>query len=417
MTYAFFNFNTYLGGGETLIVRWAEFLKNEGYDFRIFYKSGSYIDKDLRRIGIDKFNLCPIESSIDYYYLNNKERTKLREKISGHLIDCKDVCLVSLNSRELYTLTDLAKNNPHYHIAHLILHNQDNLYVCQSVIDKIILKLGGKRRFSRNKQIEFNKQLFNVICNQSIVIPQSELQACLLKNEFDINTEKEKVVPLPTCDFSKYTFEKRENNHRIIWIGRIVDFKLPALYTMLNFISKRKDYTLTIIGDGALDKVKSYIEANNIPHDNITFLGKVDYENLGSVIKQHSIGYAMGTSIIEIGKYGLPVIMALGSPDFELFNSDICGGLYSHQSRGNVGDTLFYLKHNDPIELVDDTINEIELDYDNSALTCYETLKDNFDNKRDFSLYMHWLAKANPIMTNIRIPKASWLRRKLFYRF
>ena len=49
MTYAFFNFNTYLGGGETLIVRWAEYLKKEHYDFKVFYKTGSYIDNDLRQ--------------------------------------------------------------------------------------------------------------------------------------------------------------------------------------------------------------------------------------------------------------------------------------------------------------------------------------------------------------------------------
>ena len=370
MTYAFFNFNTYLGGGETLIVRWAEYLKKEHYDFKVFYKTCSYIYNDLKLIGIDNANLCPIESSIDYYYLNSDERARLREEICGFLRDCRDVCLVSLNSRELYTLTDIAKNNPQYRLSHLILHNQDNLYVCQSIIDKIILKLGGKRRFSRKKQIEFNKNLYNVICNQSIVIPQSELQACLLKNEFGINTEVEKVVPLPTCDFSKYAFEERENNHKIIWIGRIVDFKLPALYVMLHFIARRKDYSLTVIGDGALDEVKRYLETNNIPQDNITYLGKVDYENLGSVIKQHSIGYAMGTSIIEIGKYGLPVIMAFGSPDYKLFSSDICGGLYSHQSRGNVGDTLFYPKHKDPVEFIDDTIKEIESDYNKTALNC-----------------------------------------------
>ena len=417
MTYAFFNFNTYLGGGETLIVRMADYLRKENYDFRIFFACGSYIEKDLNRIGVEDKFLCPIKSSVAYYYLNDDERQMLREEIVGQLKGCDEVCLVSLNSRELYTLADLAKNNTRYRLAHLILHNHDNLYVCQSILDKVLLRLFCKRRFSRKKQINFNSNLYNIICNQSIVIPQSELQASLLRNEFNINTEKEKVVPLPACNFADYPFEAKKNNHRIIWIGRIVDFKLPALYVVLNFVSRRKDYALTVIGDGEMDLVKRYMKEKGISGDNITFLGKVEYSRLGDIIKTHSIGYAMGTSIVEIGKYGLPVIMALGSPDFKSFGSDICGGLYTHQSRGNVGDTLYYKKQKEPIVPIDDAIKEIESDYENAAKNCYETLRTNFDENTDFALYMKWLKMAKSINANIEIPKASRLRRMLFNRF
>lgn len=416
MTYAFFNFNTYLGGGETLIVRLADYLRREKYDFKIFFKRGSYIERDLYRIGVEQQSLCSIKSSDAYYYLDYREREALRAEINGYLKDCGEVCLVSLNSRELYTLTDLAKNNSRFRLAHLVLHDQDNLYACQSLLDKLILKLLGKRRFSRKEQVKFNTDLYNVICDQSVVIPQSELQACLLRNEFKIHTDKEKVVPLPVCDFGGCAFKEKKNNKKIVWIGRIVDFKLPALYVVLNFVSRRKDYALTIIGDGEIGLVTAYLKKNKISEDNITFLGKVDYAKLGGVVREHSIGYAMGTSIVEIGKYGLPVIMALGSPDFKKFSSDICGGLYTHQSRGNVGDTLYYNKHNDPVVIIDDAINEIETNYETAARACYDTLKANFDEKSDFALYMKWLAMAKSIKTDAEIPRASWLRKKLFTR-
>lgn len=417
MTFAFFNFNTYLGGGETLIVRLAEYLEKENYDFKVFYKKGSYIENDLFRIGISKGYLCPIESKTDYYYLVKKDRDNLREEICSYIRDIDDVCLVSLCARDLYTLVDIAKDNPKFRLAHLVLHNQDNLYVCQSIFDKIVLKFKGERRFSRRNHIAFNRALFNTICEQSIVIPQSELQAELLKEEFDISTEKEKVVPLPSCDFSKFEYVATKNNKKIIWIGRIVDFKLPALISILHFVSRHNEYSLTVVGDGEVDYVKNYLNDNGISEENISFVGKVSYGDLEAVIKQHSIGYAMGTSIIEIGKYGLPVIMALGSPDFKLFDKDICGGLYSHQSRGNVGDTMFYRKSTDPVVLIEEAFAEVESDYYKASSTCYEALKSNFDEKTDFQLYMKWISQAKPISTNLVIPKASWLRRILFHHF
>lgn len=417
MTYAFFNFNTYLGGGETLIVRLAEYLKKTNYGFKVFYKTGSYIEKDLARIKIEKDYSCPIGAETDYYYLNNKDREKLREEICSYLNDKEDICLVSLCARDLYTLTDIAKNNPRYKLAHLVLHNQDNLYVCQSLVDKLTMKLRGERRFSRKNQIAFNRALFNTLCNQSIVIPQSELQAELLKDEFDIATEKEKAVPLPVCDFSEFEYVQPENNKKIIWIGRIVDFKLPALIVMLNFVSRHNDYSLTVVGDGDLDYVKNYMRNNSISDDNITFVGKINYGDLETIIKQHSVGYAMGTSIIEIGKYGLPVIMALGSPDFKLYDKDICGGLYCHQSRGNVGDTMFYKKSKDPVLLIDVAFAELESDYEKASRECYDELKSNFDEETDFQLYMKLLSQANSITTDLTIPKASWIRRVMFHLF
>lgn len=417
MTYAFFNFNTYLGGGETLMVRMAEFLGREHYDYKMFYKTGSYIEKDLYRIGVEEESLCPIHSKIDYYYLESGERHLLRTEIENYLKDKEEVCLVSFDARELYTVFDIAKNNPKYRVGHLILHNQDNLYVCQSLLDKLKMRFGGKRRFSRKAQIRFNKQLFNTICNQSIVIPQSELQADLLKEEYDINTEKEKVVPLPSYDFTNGISKKPKNNNKIIWIGRIVDFKLPALIAMLEFISTHPQYTLTVVGDGEIDKVKSYATSNAIDLNNVTFAGKVDYSKLGEIIQEHGIGYAMGTSIIEIGKYGIPVIMALGSPDFKLFDRVICGGLYYHQSRGNVGDTLFYKKAKDPVVGIEDAVREVDQDYESAAFRCYESLKANFDEKTDFSLYMHWLKKSRSVHSDLHIPTASWLRKKLFFHF
>ena len=81
MTIALVNFNQYLGGGETLLVRWSEYLHRRGYDFKLFFVVDSYIEKDLIRVRIPSQNLCPIRSSVDYYYLGNSQRKDLRDEI------------------------------------------------------------------------------------------------------------------------------------------------------------------------------------------------------------------------------------------------------------------------------------------------------------------------------------------------
>ena len=88
------------------------------------------------------------------------------------------------------------------------------------------------------------------------------------------------------------------------------------------------------------------MDKNCIERNQVVFLGKVDYDKLGEVIQGHAIGYAMGTSIIEMTQYGIPVIMAMASPDYKLFSKDIWGGLYVNKSQGNVGvDLILRSRH------------------------------------------------------------------------
>ena len=183
---------------------------------------------------------------------------------------------------------------------------------------------------------------------------------------------------------------------------------------MIRFVSRNTEYSLSVVGDGELDYVRQYMKNNNINEENIYFLGKKKYSELEDIIKGHSIGYAMGTSIIEIGKYSLPVIMALGSPDFKVFKDDICGGLYVHQGRGNVGDTLYYEKSGEPIVLISEAIDELKEDYGGLSIKCFDALKNNFDERSNFESYLNLLGQSQTIYTDISIPKASWLRSVLF---
>lgn len=413
---AIFNFNSYLGGGETLMVRWASFMEANGLDCRLFFKKGSYVEKDLEGHGIDKSKLCPIESDIDYYYISKQKRNKLLIEIDGYLKGLSSIQLVSFCTRELYTLVDYCKINRSATLAHMILHNQDNLYLCQSLFDKFKVKMGISRDFSRKSMIKFNADLFNLVSDKSVIISQSELQAALLKGRFGIHIKEGHIVALPVCDFSKIERIKPDNNHRVIWIGRICDTKIPSLCAMMRVINNLNGYRLTIVGDGDMDVIDKFINDNSIDKSKLDFVGEVQYAQLADIIKGHAIGYAIGTSIMEIGKYGIPTIMALYAPDCKQFKTNVCGGLYSNVSLGNIGDNFFYPEFGENEEDIEDVLKYIEENYEKAGDDCYNYIKETCDLNANLTKYMNLIHESQVVdTTNVVVPEAS-LIRKIAYR-
>ena len=410
---ALINFNTYLGGGETLFVRLAEYFEKKCPELLLFYKSESYIESDIKKKGINKKHCCPINLPVDYYYLNDAERKDLRNAILSSFDRDVKYEVFSFCARDLYLTTDLTKEESyHIKLAHLILHDQDNLYCCQTLLDKLILKLRGKRNFSSKKMMKFNTNLFREVQSKGVLIPMSEV-IVRLWGRYGIQIPKDNIVPLPTCSFPDYSF-KPVNNKKILWIGRFVNFKLPSLCAMLNFLKRHPDYSLSVVGYGAEKFVQDYMDKNCIDRNQVVFLGTVDYDKLGEVIQGHAIGYAMGTSIIEMTQYGIPVIMAMASPDYKLFSKDICGGLYVNKSQGNVGVDLFYDNDLNKFPTIDETISSIEGDYLNSAKSSYECIRKMFDFETNAEAYISSLKRGEYIKYKISIPQACLLRKVIF---
>ncbi len=407
---ALFNFNNYLGGGETIYTRWADYLQKQGYECRLFYPVHSFISDEMNRLGISKESLCPYSGNPNYYYLSDKERNAFVKWIYEQLHGLNDVKLVSFCARDLYTLIDVAKQDDSYTITHLILHDEDNLYVCQSLWDKLYQKLTGKRRFSNKKQLEFNNQLFRDLVKSGGMIAE-KMTTKIVMGKYGIEIEDDIIVPPPMCEFSE-SMPLVHNDKKIIWIGRVVDFKLPAICAMLDFVCRHKDYSLTLIGDGDLDFLKKYMEERGLDSSNVFFKGVVPYNEIGEVIKQHSIGYACGTSIVEIGQYGLPVITALASSTHQLFKRPICGGIYNNKYKGNEGNNLFIGETEDEQPTIEETITEIERDYHGAARRSYLAMKADFDfitNTRQYHQIVNGAKKIN--LNRYNVPKASFIRK------
>lgn len=413
---ALFNFNDYLGGGETIFTRWADYLQKRSLDFKLFYPAKSFIADELDRLGVGQEHLCPYDGDANYYYLSKKARWVFVEWIYLKLRGASNVKLVSFCMRELFTLVDVAKKDDSYTITHLILHDEDNLYVCQSLYDKLVYKNKGIRRFSNKSQLSFNNQLIQKLVNAGGLVAE-KMTTKLVLAKYGIKIDDDIIVPPPMCVFPE-SVPKIASNKRIIWLGRVVDFKLPAICAMLNYVCTHKDYSLTIIGDGEIDFLKQYMEDNALTYDNVNFMGVVPYDKIAGIIKRHSIGYACGTSIVEIGQHGLPVITALAAPSHNLFTKSICGGIYNNKYKGNEGNNLFIGETEEEQPTIEETISIIEKDFDEAAQKSFKAMKEDFDMIPNFEKYHKIIEDAKRINVEaIIVPCSSILRRLVFNHF
>lgn len=412
------NLNSYLGGGETLFVRFAEYMFRNNFLFKLIYLKNSYICDDIHRLNIPETLTINIDSNNEnFYYLNDNERKNLVTYIANNTKYDEQITYVTFCMRDLFTITQVSKLNKNAKIVHLSLHYQDNLYVSQSLFDKILRKYLNKERFSRKSQIKFNGNLLNMLCDNNAVIPMGDFMVEYWNKKFNIKLAKENVALVPTIDAKPAVSNLIKNKNKIIWIGRIVDFKIPGLCAMLNYVNKNKKYSLTIVGDGNIKYINHYIKKKKIDTNRIHYIGQVPYDKLESIIIQHSIGYAMGTSLIEICKYRIPTIMGLATPKHKLFKKDICGGLFSNVSRGNVGDNLFIGQSEKDQPLIEFTMEQIENNYEKYAQNCYDYVMREYDFNTNIKRYLSLIEHSSiTSFCSLNIPKSSFIR-KLFFKY
>lgn len=411
------NFNTYLGGGETLFVRFTEFLEQNNYPYFALCAKDSFIVKELSRLEIPKIKYKEIDNYHDYYYLNDKERESLISVILSSLSFENETRFVTFCLRDLYTVVALSRKVEKCSISHLILHSQDYLYVCQTLFDKLIYKLFSIRRFDNYNVRIANRKLLTNVNERNGLIPMASLGVNLWKKELDIDIPLEYIVPLPTIvnSFDNSVIKKDLVDKSIIWIGRLVDFKFPALFAMFEYINKNKEYSLTVVGSGDQKKIKKYIKNNKIDTSRINFIGQINYSDLEKTISKHSIGYATGTSIIEIAQMGLPVIMALLNYDHKNFNRQICGGLFCNTTKGNIGEDLLLTKVNSIKTTISDVIDLIEKDYFQAASDCYNHVFKEFSADTNFQKYLNRIENTETYnQKEFKIPKATYFRRFIF---
>ena len=410
------NLNNYLGGGETLMVRFAEYLQGKGVEFLCLCAVGSYVHADLQRKGIIPEAILAINTSPDYYYLDNCDRQLLVDEIAFKVTN-RPVRFVSFCMRDLYTVNAFASRLSCVAIIHLILHIQDDLYVGQTITEKISYYLTGRRRFGNARIINFNRRILSMLNKHGGLICMADLIAVAWRRNFGINIPQNNIVPLPSFVAMTKASILDNTNRKIIWIGRLVDFKIPALLAMIDFLAVAIDYRLTIVGDGDRRALLMRMKKHNISVGRVIFLGEVPYAELGNVICDHSIGYAMGTSLIELARFRIPVIVALASYAHTTFSRPICGGLFFNQPRGCDGSELAVYSEDEIDTTIPDAVRQIEIDWGTLADACYNYARNNYAVEANFKAYemiiedAAWLSDADK---KNKIPTAPLARRIIY---
>ena len=409
------NFNKYLGGGETLLVRFSSFLENRGINFLAFNSEGSYIQKDLKKREISDDKNISLNLNPNFIYLSDSERKDILNNLLKKFDKNITYRFVTFTLRDLHLIFYLSKRI-NCSITHLILHPEDDLYVGQTLLDKFVYKIFKKREFNNQKNINFNHKLIRILNEKNGLISMTEIISNLWKDRIGVEINENYIVPLPSFEKVNISNQSKKQLKKIIWIGRIVDFKIPSLIQMIDYVNS-SDYQLTIVGNGELKSIEKFLKNKNIDRNKLNFIGQVDYSKLPEIVNSHSIGYAMGTSLIELAKFKIPVIVALASFDHKNFKSQICGGLFFDKYKGCDGTDLLYIKQSDVKTTISDTIKLIEENYDFIANSCYKYAEENFSEKENFEQYLN-IIKNTKLLTledkNITISQTSKIRKIAF---
>lgn len=411
------NFNEYQGGGETLFVRYSVFLQNQNIKFLALCKRNSFILKELKKRGIKNNNIGIVDMNCNFYYLNKTNRIRLIDTLKSKIEDTCVVRLVTFCMRDLYTGFELSTHFENCSISHLILHIQDDLYLGQTLFDKMVYKLFNIRIFSSRYNINFNRNLLTIVNQNLGLISMAEIINNYWHQNFKIDIPENYIVPLPSFVEMKENIFRTFNNKKIIWIGRLVDFKIPSIISMIEFVSCNTEYSLTIVGDGNKKPLFDYLKKISMDITRVNFAGEVPYHELGEIIKNHSIGYGMGTSLIELAKYRIPVVIALASYSHKYFDRQICGGLFYDKSKGCDGSDLILKKSGNFIPKIKDVVSEIENDYQKAANNCYYFAKENYSEDVNFQMYNKLITKSKFVSKSSKkniIKHPSFIRKYFF---
>lgn len=119
-----------------------------------------------------------------------------------------------------------------------------------------------------------------------------------------------KLIPIPIEPETKKWLKDERNFLKVLWVGRIVDFKFyPLLNALveLNGLQNRK-ITVTIVGSGdylGLLKNKC-LQLRNI---DIEFINEIAHHKLKSFMLNYDIVLAMGTTALESSSMGIPTVL------------------------------------------------------------------------------------------------------------
>ena len=344
-----------MGGGETLVVRLAQEWSDEGESVVVLCKQDSHIHNELAPLSATKPNLQIFATARDhdFYYLNCDERATIVEWLNQSTFeqDCK-YQFISFTMQEAiwvnYLKQSTAKRIGH---THWLLHPIDHLYHCVTFSGKVRGKIFKTAEYASEYYKSVNNELLNGLNQTGNLIAMNDNTSRRIHADYGIVIPKSRYLTVP---YSRPSVVAKKGHSQIsnktsvraVWVGRLVNFKIPALKCFLSYLEADQRLTLDIIGYGDSKSLQKQIKKSGLT-ERVKFIPPLHGNDLVNTLANYDIGYAMGTSVIELSLAGLPVIVALASPDFRDFNRPICAGWATEQRYGNYGDNLYHTHNED----------------------------------------------------------------------
>jgi len=298
-----FNLNTYLGGGETLLVRVASHLHSRGDSYRILAMSGDcWIAAEAARLGL-RVDLWP-DSCDSINYLPDTQRMGLIGKIRDLYKGADEVRVFTFCMRDLhnalYVFTRIQDLKTYF--SHGIYHPEDVFYL-------------SSYSLTPRRYVAFNQQIARTMVESgSVLFPNRRTYQLTVGTQYALEhgvSVRVPLLPLPIPLPDRIPYRRVPNGGvvRVICVSRFVEFKVGAIIAMMRAVQTVPRCELTIVGYGAWEFVlrfwKSVFRMNNV-----SIIKGVHPSGLDEVIDAHDIGYSQGTALLEIAKRGLPVVIA-----------------------------------------------------------------------------------------------------------
>lgn len=273
------------GGAEFLFVKCANYLAQTGH-YRV-----SYIDYD------DGFgyNLLKTNTLIEHVSYEKGERVSL----------CEDTIVITpLNYISLLENFFSSPQSLKYLIWSI---NPYNLVSAINLHRHKFFTIGKKKRTGIGSKLK-------VLSERGIIRYMDYNNYYWNSTVFNFSINQKYFLPISVDDFSTPAISSRsfdDNSISFLWLGRLDIDKYNTVLTLLNELDALADkykVTLYIVGSGKKEKeLRDRSRQNNAK---IIFTGPLFGDELKDlIINKIDIGYAMGTSALDIAKLGKPVIV------------------------------------------------------------------------------------------------------------
>lgn len=273
------------GGAEFLFVKCANYLAQTG-QYRI-----SYIDYD------DGFgyNLLKANTLIEHVPYEKGQRVSLREDTIVitplNYISSLEFFFSSPQSLK-YLIWSI---NPYNLVSAINLHRHKFFTIGKKKRTEIGKKLKELSERGIIRYMDYNNYYWN-------------------STVFNFSINQKYFLPISVDDFSIPTITSRsfdDNSISFLWLGRLDIDKYNTVLTLLNeldILADKYKVTLYIVGSGKKEKeLRDCSRQNNAK---IIFTGPLFGAELNDLIANKiDIGFAMGTSALDIAKLGKPVIV------------------------------------------------------------------------------------------------------------